>query len=1305
MADNVTWKFEGGQWTYRGVPASGVTPQGTPEMLAQGRAVAQLESYKSAGGYDLARAIREHVSVDTLKAAGFSENDIAAVTRGPVPRDWTKELPLAPGEVLEATNPQSQILIIKNPQTGQYRQVPYANADFWRHIKESGDQGPAPMQVTFGQGTELEKTVTLTSEEVKDFGQMSGIQQFTLLQDKGAIPSGTQYVQGETERSWLVATPSPYGLDPSSPIYKARQEISKYYDQGTGGYKVTEALIDKVPEAMLISAGITQDRIDSAKPIVSALQSLEGYRGIDPTTGKDSYKIVEFLRENPNRSDVLVTAGFDARVVQQYSDALTATKAFWTSDNKLKAYDALITGVDPNQVEFLTGQKQQDIFGSPMPIDSFKAIYFEASGAPEVLLKPRGDLTPREEQSLKTVEVQWYDKMRTAYDKAYGEGASLQASARAIPAKVGLPAVTKAIEPRLTYRAITPIDIAMTVGTVALVTMGWWGPKVISLAPKFGEVSIPTTTAPEGQVVWKGLTVANRPILGKALVGEPKWVLGARDITLPEAQSILAGYKPEMMLETKVFVNPEALAKAGFSNDEINKLTLTIKDRDLFAGAKSPYLSREALLEPTKYIDANEIDVLTEQVARYGDKIKQANYLYGSPTIKSQLAPELRSWREVHDWDIQTTMTSDEAAQFTQNTLAKLQALGGEYRISPKSATLIEKNLAGDWKHIADIHAVDESAIAAEEISKSLLDKTGAYSYGRQVAEPAITIHTDYGNIKIMRLSESGVRKADTIARVREGGFAPPERGIAHVGVPKDIADFYVVLRTFKGEQIAGEWAEAWGYTPEELIGIARTNPLETVGWNITPSKATAAERVSPSVDLQIPQSLADAASRELAPSLYAAISAPVPIRSLPASVPISSRVRMPLPAVSGAVVSPSFPSVSPSMPTTPPSLPSVPPSMPSTLPSGAAPSPAVPSAVPSLPSVPPSKPITPPSGGIPSLAVPSLPSLPADVITPPIPSEPVPPPRFATGIPEEWKATGVPRGTIEWRQGTKWVALPPPYRDEDKLYLDQPLPGTYKFATGKGSAARTLQVIGGPPEQDADIDMGWAQVHISAKGKELEMDFAGGEEAANVRWDAEREAMDALDQQSYAGMPEDGRAERIPRGPRRDEGAIGLQKVELPQFRAGKVRIYLVNGDFVRDNYNVDFTMGGHDRVYPKFIPPNQIWIDNRMAREDIRATILHELVERREMSEGVSYEEAHSDYANPAEIEARQDRDVLDELLAKERESPPNGVQPSKTYQATGRYQTAVPRAPRPKPAKTEQLIPDRYYLGHRLRPASLS
>jgi hypothetical protein len=283
-------------------------------------------------------------------------------------------------------------------------------------------------------------------------------------------------------------------------------------------------------------------------------------------------------------------------------------------------------------------------------------------------------------------------------------------------------------------------------------------------------------------------------------------------------------------------------------------------------------------------------------------------------------------------------------------------------------------------------------------------------------------------------------------------------------------------------------------------------------------------------------------------------------------------------------------------------------------------------------------------------------------------------------------KAGKLKAGIIEWRQGIKWAVLPPredgTYNNEDILYLDKPLPGTYKFAMGKGSAYKTLQVIGGAPKKDAVVDMGWAVVNI--KAKELTMTFVGGQEAANDRW-AEEKSLDDFDKASYAEPQE--ATMRIPKGTKRTFPVQGLEKTLLPQYSKEGVKVYLINGQYARDNLNTDFTMGGHSKVYPKFIPHGEVWIDNDLDDVDRRATIVHELVEYRKMvKDRLPYLRAHSDYANVAESEARDNPEMIETMIEKELKHTP------KVYN--------VPN----KKAEAKKEEGARYYLGHKLRPVDL-
>jgi len=71
---------------------------------------------------------------------------------------------------------------------------------------------------------------------------------------------------------------------------------------------------------------------------------------------------------------------------------------------------------------------------------------------------------------------------------------------------------------------------------------------------------------------------------------------------------------------------------------------------------------------------------------------------------------------------------------------------------------------------------------------------------------------------------------------------------------------------------------------------------------------------------------------------------------------------------------------------------------------------------------------------------------------------------------------------------------------------------------------------------------------------------------------------------------------------------------------------VYLVSGVSVRNNTDIDFTCGGNEAVYPNYVPPGEIWLDDAAGALDRTATALHEIVERHQMMEfGKSYNDAH--------------------------------------------------------------------------------
>lgn len=95
-------------------------------------------------------------------------------------------------------------------------------------------------------------------------------------------------------------------------------------------------------------------------------------------------------------------------------------------------------------------------------------------------------------------------------------------------------------------------------------------------------------------------------------------------------------------------------------------------------------------------------------------------------------------------------------------------------------------------------------------------------------------------------------------------------------------------------------------------------------------------------------------------------------------------------------------------------------------------------------------------------------------------------------------------------------------------------------------------------------------------------------------------------------------------------------------------IKIFIVDGKRVREDYHMDFIAGGHYYRY-NFIPEDEIWIDDAMNIDEIEPTILHEITERTLMKEkNMGYEKAHS-IANQKELEIRKERnEIRDKIIA---------------------------------------------------------
>jgi hypothetical protein len=108
------------------------------------------------------------------------------------------------------------------------------------------------------------------------------------------------------------------------------------------------------------------------------------------------------------------------------------------------------------------------------------------------------------------------------------------------------------------------------------------------------------------------------------------------------------------------------------------------------------------------------------------------------------------------------------------------------------------------------------------------------------------------------------------------------------------------------------------------------------------------------------------------------------------------------------------------------------------------------------------------------------------------------------------------------------------------------------------------------------------------------------------------------------------------------------VYKSSIKEYSHGKIKIWVVNGELVRDLFFLDFTEGGHDKVY-SFIPENEIWIDDDLELDERKFVILHELHERNLMSKGKDYDSAHKS-SSKIEYYCRKHPKKLDRYIRKE-------------------------------------------------------
>jgi hypothetical protein len=114
------------------------------------------------------------------------------------------------------------------------------------------------------------------------------------------------------------------------------------------------------------------------------------------------------------------------------------------------------------------------------------------------------------------------------------------------------------------------------------------------------------------------------------------------------------------------------------------------------------------------------------------------------------------------------------------------------------------------------------------------------------------------------------------------------------------------------------------------------------------------------------------------------------------------------------------------------------------------------------------------------------------------------------------------------------------------------------------------------------------------------------------------------------------------------DSRLISSVHKELLEEWSDGVKVWVVDGELVRDLFFIDFTEGGHDKVY-RFIPGGEVWIDDDVVPGERPFILLHEMHERRLMSRGWNYDRAHRD-SSRIEFYCRRHTDALERMLRRE-------------------------------------------------------
>jgi len=591
----------------------------------------------------------------------------------------------------------------------------------------------------------------------------------------------------------------------------------------------------------------------------------------------------------------------------------------------------------------------------------------------------------------------------------------------------------------------TPSKVASVAISATLFVSGVHG----VLQPSFKPVTIPLKDGGKA-VVWSGLSIRGQRAVGITRLP-------------PEYTTIAEGWQPVTRLETTVAGTRSALKAMGIPDKEIERLSGTLDLSRSIKGTRSRWEPTQVRVEDVapQALTPDELAIVLRQAYKNKDYVEM---VFGSTTMKPQLEPSLRDWRQLGDVEVQfgSRTNAERVNQIAKDMLADLEKQSpGKFSIDQTGMRLVSEG-----RHAVELKLPNDPAGtgAGQPRQRAL----GAWDIEFHEAPIAVE-YPGIGTLRIMRLSETGVRKMASITELTPEGFAPP----AHR--TKDIIDYYVIIRTLKGKDVADRWAALYGLNPDEAMAAAAKNPPVMDRWAYDPSGARTAG--APAASLSLPAEAAEYV-RQSSPALYRDITSP--IAPSPAAS-LGQRYSISAPSPSKGIRSPSSPSraASPSSPSSPSRAAS--PSSPSRASRAASPtSPASPSS--------PRSPTSPASPSSPaSPASPNSPGSPASPSVPTAPSAPVGKgtraKRNSTVRPVE-KRTQESTGRIQWKQGAYWIMVTPPAVEGERFtnvqYSREPFWGV-RIVTG--SPERTFAYKGNPPKRFL-YEMGATSVDIFSREK-----------------------------------------------------------------------------------------------------------------------------------------------------------------------------------------------------------------------------